>query len=241
MDTSLDTRSTETGDQPVEVSRSRAVYAYDELKRRLLVGEFPLTRRLGEVALAETLGVSRTPVREALSRLHVEGLVVRLGDGGFSPAAPDLPTITELYEVRRSLEFTAINRGCHDRTVLEQIQSQWAFMSVPSSDAACGPDFVLRDEDFHLELARAAGNQSLVELLAHTNERIRFVRMQDFLTADRVAKTIDEHLGIVSALLDDRAEVAEHRLRSHLFVSERVVESRAALALSRMLSGANRG
>lgn len=240
MDTSLDTRSV-AGERPVEVNRSRAVYAYDELKRRLLVGEFPLTRRLGEVALGEALGVSRTPVREALSRLHAEGLVVRLGDGGFSPAAPDLPTIAELYEVRRSLEFTALNRGCHDRAMLEQIQSHWAFMSAPSSDADCGPEFVLHDEDFHLGLARAAGNHSLVELLSHTNERIRFVRMQDFLTADRVTKTIDEHLGIVSALLEDRADLAEHRLRSHLFVSERVVESRAALALSRMLSGGTRG
>ncbi len=191
--------------------------------------------------MGEALGVSRTPVREALSRLHAEGLVVRLGDGGFSPAAPDLPTIAELYEVRRSLEFTALNRGCHDRAMLEQIQSHWAFMSAPSSDADCGPEFVLHDEDFHLGLARAAGNHSLVELLSHTNERIRFVRMQDFLTADRVTKTIDEHLGIVSALLEDRADLAEHRLRSHLFVSERVVESRAALALSRMLSGGTRG
>ncbi|MDA3039844.1 MAG: GntR family transcriptional regulator, partial [Actinomycetota bacterium] len=86
MDTSLDTSPTAWGHETTErrrgeVSRSRASYAYDELKRRLLVGEFPLTRRLGEVALAEALGVSRIPVREALSRLHAEGLVVPMGDG----------------------------------------------------------------------------------------------------------------------------------------------------------------
>lgn len=237
MDTSLDTRGARSGSP----NRSLAAYAYDELKRRLLIGDFPLARRLGEVALSELLGVSRTPVRETLSRLHAEGLVVRLDEGGFAPAAPDLHTVTELYEVRRSLEFTALHRGGHDRAQLEVVRADWAAMQPPASDNDCGPGFVLQDEDFHVSLALAAGNRSLADLLGHTNERIRFVRMQDFLTADRVAKTIVEHLGIVEALLAGDMDRAERRLRTHLFVSERVVEERAALALSRMLFGARHG
>jgi DNA-binding GntR family transcriptional regulator len=237
MDTSLDTT---TAGSP-SPDRSRAAYAYDELKRRLLIGDFPLARRLGEVALGELLGMSRTPVREALSRLHVEGLVVRLDEGGFAPAAPDLHTVAELYEVRRSLEFTALHRGGHDPAQLEAIRADWAAMQPPGAEGECGPEFVLHDEDFHLSLALAAGNRSLADLLGQTNERIRFVRMQDFLTADRVSKTISEHLGIVQALLDGESERADRRLRTHLFVSERVVEERAAVALSRMLSVSRHG
>src|SRR5690606_39450166 len=79
---------------------SRGRQATGEIKRRLLHGDFALGRRLGEERLASLVGVSRTPVREALSRLHAEGFVVRLPDGGYAPAAPDLPSVRQLYEVR---------------------------------------------------------------------------------------------------------------------------------------------
>src|SRR5215510_8206961 len=85
-------------------------HAYDELKRRLLLGEFPLRIRLGEERLAALLQVSRTPVRQALARLHAERLVERLADGGYAPAAPNLIEIRQLYEVRRALELSALTR-----------------------------------------------------------------------------------------------------------------------------------
>lgn len=221
-------------------ARPVAERTYTELKRRLLVGDFPLGRRLGEVAVGDLLGVSRSPVREALSRLHAEGLVVRLPEGGFTPAAPDLHTIAELYEVRRSLEFTALRRGAHDRSQLEGIRTDWAAMTVPRSDDECGPEFVLHDEEFHVSLAEASGNMALVELLSAVNLRIRFVRQHDFLTAGRVRNTISEHLGIVESLLAGDPDGAANRLDRHLHVSVKVVEQRAALALSRMLSGGSR-
>lgn len=216
---------------------SLATFAYEELKRGLLIGDHPLGRRLGEVGLGQQLGVSRTPVREALSRLHAEGLVVRLPEGGFSPAAPDLHTVFELYEVRRSLEFTALRRGQHDPAALAAIRGDWSEMTAPVSDADCDPEFVLRDEEFHVSMALAAGNQALADLLHHVNERIRLVRMQDFLTADRVEQTIAEHLGIVERTIEGRLDDAATRLAAHLEISERVVEGRAARALSRMVAG----
>lgn len=209
--------------------------AYAELKHRLLMGDFPLGHRLGEAALADLLEVSRTPIREALSRLHAEGLTTPLPEGGFAPAAPDLHSISELYEIRRALEFSAIGRGGHERSTLEELRDDWASMVAPISDDECGPDFVLVDESFHVRLAKSAGNLSLVDLLVGVNERIRIVRMHDFLTADRVGKTIDEHLRIVNNLIDGRPSDAGEALSTHLEISERVVEQRAALALSRML------
>ena len=229
-------RDTGSGDGR-STARPLAAYAYEELKRRLLQGEFRLGGRLAEVALAELLDVSRTPVREALSRLHAEGLVVRLPEGGLTPAAPDLHTVAELYEVRRALEFTALRRGGHDLARLEALRDRWLDIEAPAGDEQCGPDFVLEDEGFHVMLASAAGNQSLADTLAHVNERIRFVRMHDFLTADRVRSTIEEHLGIVEAVLAENGEQADARMAAHLDVSERVVEARAARALSRMLWG----
>jgi DNA-binding GntR family transcriptional regulator len=209
--------------------------AYDALKRRLLHGEFRIGHRLAEVALADELGVSRTPVREALARLHAEGFVVRLPEGGYSPAAPDLHTIAELYVVRRGLEFTALHEPEHDPGALRALHDDWlAFDPQPS---APDPDFVLHDEDFHIRLAESSGNRSLAEILTRVSERIRIVRIQDFLSADRIRKTIAEHLSIVEAMLADDRELADRRLNRHLAISRRVVERRAAHALTRMIHG----
>ncbi len=224
-------------DTTASAGRSLTQIAYDALKHRLLMGEFPLGRRLGEVALAELLDVSRTPVREALTRLHAEGLVVRLPEGGFSPTAPDLHTVRELYEVRKGLELTALRADDpHDVEQLETLLDDWRQLAISTAEGEFGADFVLHDEDFHLRLAASSGNQSLTEFLGLVNQRIRFVRMQDFLTADRVQRTIKEHVSIVEALLTGDRDVTETRLVRHLGISRKVVERRAAMALSRMVS-----
>jgi len=227
------TASTRDGDTP----GSRGAWAYTELKRRLLAGDYRLGRRLGEAALGKDLGVSRTPIRDALARLHAEGLVVRLPEGGYSPSVPDLHTVAELYEIRRHLEFGALRRGPHDRDRLRVLAGEWAEIAAPDRDEDTTPDFVLQDESFHLALADAAGNDALVDQLRGVNERIRSVRMHDFLTADRVARTILEHRSIVASLLAGDGERAERELAGHLEISERVVADRAAAAVGRMLAG----
>lgn len=215
--------------------------AYDELKTRLLVGDFPLNGRLGEERLAALLGVSRTPVREALLRLDAEGLVGPHPEGGYCPVAPDVAAVHELYEVRLVLELQALRRpsqsaGCtHDVAVLEPLRDEWRALSQapPEPD----PGFVTRDEDFHVRLAESGGNQSLADMLRTVNERIRVVRMHDFLSPDRVQRTVEQHLGILDAVLTGELRLAEGRFQSHLDESIAVVEQRTTQALARMASG----
>lgn len=223
-----------------DTGSSRRELAYQSLKRSLLVGDFAPGRRLGEERLAGELGVSRTPVREALSRLHSEGLVERLADGGYGPVLIDLHLIRELYEIRFALEQCAIRRPLnggppHDREGLLALQADWADLDAPDADEAVDVDFVLMDEDFHERVAAAAGNAALVTQLHKVNERIRIVRMHDFMTSERVAETIDQHLGVLDPLLDGALAVAEERLLGHFAESLAVVEQRAAFTIARML------
>jgi DNA-binding GntR family transcriptional regulator len=218
--------------------------AYEELKRRLLVGEFPLNVRLGEERLATVLGVSRTPIREALLRLHGEGLVRRGGDGGYEPIAPDVTVVRHLYEVRAALELSALARpgrlGCsHDRAMLEELAGDWQAFADDLPDEA-DPSFVLLDEAFHVTLAEAAGNPSLADLLRQVNERIRLVRMLDFLTTGRIRQTVDEHLAIVDAVLDGELAQAQVLFVAHLDRSVAVVEERVNRSVARMLTGRER-
>lgn len=218
---------------------TRADRAYSALKRRVLAGEFPLNVRLGEERLAEMLGVSRTPVREALFRLHAEGLVDRWSDGGFRPVVPDVDLVRHTYEVRAALELAAIrlpvtSGTTHDRDVLERLRSDWQDLR---DDLPIEPDpaFVTIDESFHVTLADASGNPVISDVLRQLNDRLRLVRSQDFLVEGRIEDTVREHLEIVEALLDGDPEAAAARFGAHLATSIAVVEDRVARALARML------
>jgi DNA-binding GntR family transcriptional regulator len=218
-----------------EPSRGERVFV--ELKSRLIAGDFPLGARLGEERLAGLLDVSRTPVREALLRLHAEGLVARHPDGGFVPVAPDVTAMRECYEVRVALEVQALRRPGrlgtrHDAGQVEQLREHW--WAFQAEQPAAGTDFVVVDESFHLALAAAAGNAVLVELLRSVNERIRIVRMQDFTTDDRIEQTITQHLEIAEAVLMEQVDLAVARFEEHLAESLAVVEQRTLLAISRM-------
>ena len=218
---------------------SRGEVVFTELKARLLAGEFPLGARLGEERLAGLLDVSRTPVREALHRLHTEGFVQRHADGGFTPTVPDVAAMRELYEVRVCLEVQALRRPAefgtrHDLTALESLLDDWH--AREDEQPSAGTEFVVVDESFHLGLAAAAGNAVLVDVLRTVNERIRIVRMQDFTTEDRVHETIVQHIGIAEAVLVEGIDTAVARFEEHLAESLRVVEQRTLQAIARMTS-----
>ncbi|MFN8026052.1 MAG: GntR family transcriptional regulator [Acidimicrobiia bacterium] len=218
---------------------SRGELVFTELKARLLAGEFPIGGRLGEERIAGLLDVSRTPVREALHRLHSEGFVQRHVDGGFTPVVPDVVVMRQLYEVRVCLEVQALRRPGelgtrHDTAALEVLLEEWRARA--HTDVTAGTDFVLVDESFHLGLAAAAGNAVLVDVLRSVNERIRIVRMQDFTTEDRIHETVAQHLGIVEAVLTAGIDTAVARFEDHLAESLRVVEQRTLMAIARMSS-----
>jgi len=224
-------------------ARSRREEAYRQLRAMVLTGEFPFGHRLGEEAVAEALGVSRTPVREALLRLHADRLLKRYEDGGFYVAEPDLLDIRDLYELRLSLELYGITRGMygagsHDPDALRQIRDDW--LAIQEAPPEPDGSFIELDESFHLSLCRASGNLAIAETLESVNARIRHVRMYDFLSADRIEISIIEHLAITEAVSAGDLETAAVLMRDHIGASLDVVEERAATAIARMIRGRSR-
>lgn len=210
---------------------------YQALRSRVLGGELPTRTRLREERLAADLGVSRTPVREALVRLHSDRLVTRHPDGGYQVSEPDLASLRDLYEVRISLELRGLTRTLetdtrHDIGILEPLRDHWRRLRTdpPEPD----PRFVEVDESFHVALSRSAGNEILTDLLETVNARIRGVRLYDFLSQDRIDLTIAQHLGIVEAVLAGDVPEAVTLMRRHVGVSMEVVERRAARAITAM-------
>lgn len=219
--------------------RKRSSTVYAELRRALMLGEYPLIERLGEVRLAERFGASRTPVREALMRLESEGLVHRRPEGGFYPSSPNLADIRDLYELRRIIELGTLQRmletgSRHDPQVLEGLRADWQAMLEDRPDPE--PDFVLLDERFHVGLAAASGNEAIARQLSSVNERIRVVRMQEFLDDERIERTVRQHLEIVTALEAGGAAVAAPVLAAHLDEAQQQATLRATAAVERMMT-----
>ena len=226
-----------TQDELAQSRGARRELVRDRLARMVLSGVFATRERLAEERLADLLGVSRTPVREALARLHAEHLLDRYADGGYYVAEPDLAGLRDLYELRITLEVRGLIRSLegfdrHDTALLEPLRDHWRALRQDLPEPA--PDFVVTDESFHVELSRASGNLVLAETLTTVNARIRPVRMHDFLTEDRITATVTEHLGILEAVLAQDRDLSVRRMRAHIGESMTVVEARAARALTRM-------
>lgn len=218
-----------------EVDEPLAARVYVALRADLMAGRYEPGKRLGEERLAGNYGVSRTPVREALSRLSADGLVSREVDGLY-PYRPRIDQLNDLYEVRLTLELRGLARAAadpaitHDADLLGPELERWYRLR----EAPPGPDagFVESDERYHLTLLASSGNPQLAESLKAVNNRIRPARMFDYFTAERMADTIEEHIAIAEGALEGRYEEATSILTRHIETSRSIVVGRAEAALT---------
>jgi len=220
-----------------EDPRSLRDVVYQQLRDEILNGRISPRERLTEPKLGKLFDVSRTPVREALSRLLSDGLVERT-DFGYAVVVPSLEDLRNLYELRITLELRGIARAIenpqvrHDEELLSAEREKWAELrdAPPEPDAS----FVLFDEGFHQVLSRSSGNTQLTGALVTVNQKIRAVRMHDFVETDRITATIDEHLEILTLVLARELPSALTALHKHVGESLEVVMERATQSMTRM-------
>lgn len=203
--------------------RSRADEVYEQLKRD--VAEFNLVPgdRFTENELSERLGVSRTPVRQALFRLQQEGYVEVLFRSGWRVLPFDFDQFEQLYDLRMVLETTAAHRLCEDgkrvdRPLLEQLMAIWL---VPAAERSGDTVQVAQwDEEFHCALVVAAGNAEMARVHRDVTERIRIIRRLDFTKQARIDATYEEHAKILRAIQRKRGDQAALLLRAHIETSQ---------------------
>ena len=205
------------------VHRSRADEVYDQLKRD--VADFKLVPgdRFTENELSERLGVSRTPVRQALFRLQQEGFVEVLFRSGWRVLPFDFDQFEQLYDLRMVLETTAVHRICADDgrvdgALLAQLAAIWLVaVAERSSDTEQVAQW---DEQFHCALVAAAGNAEMARVHRDVTDRIRIIRRLDFTKQMRIAATYDEHAKILRAVQRKRGDQAAMLLRAHIETSQ---------------------
>ncbi len=178
---------------------------------RLLPGD-----RFSENEVAERVAASRTPVREALSRLQREGFVEVSFRSGWQVKPFNFKQFEELYDVRIVLELAAVRKLCEMEPGpnLEDLKRIW--LVKPEDRLEDGPSVCALDERFHEQLIEATGNMEMARIHHDLTERLRIIRRIDFTQRNRIEATYDEHAKILRTIIERRADEAKSLLKTHI-------------------------
>ena len=202
---------------------------FDTLRKAILSGQLKPGERLMEVHLASRLGVSRTPIREAIRKLELEGLVVMIPRKGAEVAKISEKSLKDVLEVRRALDILIAELAC-ERITDEQIQNlktaAETFENATKDAASSDKDatkLAKADIAFHDIIIEATGNsrlKSLVNNLAEQMYRYRFVYLRDVSIHKNL---IDEHQKIFDAISRHDAKKAAQIAKIHIDNQEKSI------------------
>jgi len=209
---------TESGqDGPTGGRLSNTQRAYNELKRRILDNEMPAGYQALEQELAELLGMSRTPVREALIRLANEGMVEVRPRHGMRVLPISAQDMREIYDVLTSLESTAAELVA--RNGLSQERLETLNGAVRDMDDALGADDMIAwaeaDERFHALLVEYCGNERLRAMVRTCWDQAHRVRIATLRMRPKPLDSNKEHAEVVDAIARGDADAARRIHRNH--------------------------
>ncbi|MCS7235906.1 MAG: GntR family transcriptional regulator [Armatimonadota bacterium] len=189
----------------------------EKLREAILSGRFQPGQRLVERELVELLGVSRTPIREALRKLELEGLVTTIPYKGPVVTRPTVEDARQLYQVRAALEgqataLLAARAEADDLDCLGRLLQE-AEAAVRAGDVRA---VLAANNAFHDELARRCGNALLESLISNLRNRIILLRVESLSLPGRPPESVAEHHEIVERLHAHDPEGARRAMERHI-------------------------
>lgn len=200
-------------------------HVHRELRRAILQGRFPPDSRLVETTLAKTLNVSRTPVREAISKLEIEGLVRRLRGGGVV-VEDTSARLSEVVILRQALEGAAVRLACTRASDAELAALLDACESA--SESVSTGSVRLRselDREFHLRIAQMSHSVRLVSLIEEFYE-YSYSELAPGSGAADLDLLQHQHIAVARALKARDENAAEAAIRAHLDTVLQIVRKR---------------
>ena len=193
--------------------------AYDEIKRKIVTCEYAPNTLLNEELLREELHVSRTPIRDALSRLEQKGLITILPKKGIMVSSLSINDINMFFEVRMMYEpYALLHYGSRiPYSVLTHSYELLSDLDAMSEDWA----FFQADDAFHAAVVQAIGNRFLLQTYEWIQDQnLRFRVMTGQTSAPRLEDTSKEHTRILEACLKKDWSEAASAMKDHLINSK---------------------
>lgn len=202
---------------------SLADVVYTQVKQDLYAFRLLPGDHFTEAELVGRLGVSRTPVRQALYRLEREGFVLVHLRSGWQVRPFDFERFENLYDVRIVLEQASVERLCTHAgpEPLPELEALKAIWLIPPAERLRDCTTVASlDEGFHNALVTAAGNPEMLAIHQDVTDKIRIIRQLDFTKDFRIDATYQEHAAILRAIFARRTEECKRMLKSHIEMSK---------------------
>jgi DNA-binding GntR family transcriptional regulator len=188
--------------------------AYRRLLDAIRRGELPPGARLREAELAEKLGISRTPVREAIRLLEADDLVTHAPRQGATVRRLDYAEVLELYEMRAVLEGTAARLAARGASPVEL--DELAALNAALERTPAGIEGQDLNRQFHRALIAAARNRFLVRAMGAMQKTLLILGPTTLNDPARAAAAVDEHAAILAALAARDGAAAEAAMRAHV-------------------------
>jgi GntR family transcriptional regulator, rspAB operon transcriptional repressor len=190
--------------------------AYDFIKERILNMTYKPGQSISEVKIAEELGISRTPVREAINRLISEGLIIHSLEGKIVYTL-SLQDIKEIFDIKEYLEAMIAEQVAEYRTDEDVEKLQDIIHRMTEAASKSNVDAWLQvDEEFHALLYDIVGNQRARQIINNLNEQWHRIRIGLIALEQRTKISVEEHKKIADYIIEGNSEKAGKAMREHL-------------------------
>ncbi len=183
--------------------------AFTYVRSLILEGSLKPGESIGDAQIAKKLGISRTPVREALRRLELEGLIGHVQHRGWTVRTLQVSDVSEIFEIKESLEAMLVRQATPNLT--PDLKAKLSRSVSSMEEAARNADreaFLAADDAFHDTLYQAASNGRAKQIISSTNAQWRWIRVGLVGLLGGMSQAADEHRAVLEAALSGDAEAA---------------------------------
>ncbi len=197
---------------------------FKTLREAIITGELKPGERLMEIKLANELGVSRTPVREAIRKLELEGLVIMTARKGAEVAPINEKDLMEVLEIRKTLEGLACELAAENATKAKINQfkeiNEKILQAINEENIE---EITKNDVEFHEAIYAITNNRRLVQMLHQLKEHIFRYRLEYIKDMKNKETIVDEHTRIIEAIATNDSKTAKKEIEKHIEMQERYI------------------
>lgn len=197
---------------------------FNTLRQAILTGELKPGERLMEIHLANKLGVSRTPIREAIRKLELEGLVTMIPRRGAEVAQITEKSMTDVLEVRRAVDALCVELAC-ERITQEELEALQRACENFAEAVSSGEvkRITEADVEFHDIIVNATGNRRLVQLVNTLSEQMYRYRFEYIKDVSQHQSLVEEHRAIYESILKKDKQGASEAAKLHIDNQEKTI------------------
>lgn len=206
---------------------SLGAIVFSNLEQAIINGEYKSGDSLSELMLSQKYGVSRTPVREALRQLELEGLVKLVPNKGATVIGVSQKDIEDIYAVRIRIEGLAA-RLCAENITDDELQALEKLVDLQEFYLLKGKTEPLwqLDGEFHNTIFEGSRNRPLRSMLSSFHSYVSRARSNSMRSAERAAQSVEEHRAILKAIAAHDGDAAERSMTGHIAAARENISGR---------------